>query len=31
VQHQGDLRLIQQFFGMVDDFEYGFNLATPWY
>jgi alkyl sulfatase BDS1-like metallo-beta-lactamase superfamily hydrolase len=29
VQHQGDLRLIQQFFGMLDDFEYGFNLATP--
>lgn len=29
VKHQGDLKLIQQFFSMLDDFEYGFNLATP--
>ena len=29
VQHQGDLKLVQQFFSMLDDFEYGFNLATP--
>ena len=29
IQHQGDLKLIPQFFGMLDNFEYWFNIATP--
>lgn len=29
VKHQGDLKLIPQFFGMLDNFDYWFNIATP--
>lgn len=29
IKHEGNLAAVQQFFGMLDDFEYGFNIATP--
>lgn len=29
IQHQGNLNLIPQFFGMLDNFDYWFNIATP--
>lgn len=29
IQHQGDLAVIPQFFGMLDEFEYWFNISTP--